>query len=85
MQRELTISLSEETYNGLMNLVGEQNASQFIEAALHSCLKNAREEYAVELPRHDGKKVVRIHSPRVVDRSLAERLKVEIIEENANA
>ena len=34
MQKELTISLSDETYQGLMNLVGEKNASQFIQSVL---------------------------------------------------
>ena len=34
MQKELTINLSDETYRGLIELVGEKNASQFVEAVL---------------------------------------------------
>ena len=85
MQRELTISLSEETYNGLMKLVGANNADQFIEAVLHSCLENPLEEYEVKLPLNNGRKIVYIRSPRLANHSSVDELKIEMIEENANA
>lgn len=79
MQREITVTLSEETYKGLMELVGEQNASQFIEAALRPHIFG--EEYEVKLPLNNGQKKIKIHSPHLVDRSSAEKLKIEMIEE----
>lgn len=71
MQKELTISLSDETYNGLMNLVGEQNASQFIESVLHPYILLV-----------ETNKTFKIHSPRLVDRSQIDRFKMELIEDN---
>lgn len=73
MQKELTINLSNETYQGLMNLVGEKKASQFIEAVLRP--------YIIIATKNQGFK---IHSPRLVDRMLADNFKLEMIEETEN-
>lgn len=81
MQRELTISLSDETYNSLMKLVGEQNASQFIELVLRPHISQITEEYEVLLPLNNGKKKVYLRSPKISHASV----NVEVIEENANA
>lgn len=70
MQKELTISLSDETYQGLMNLVGEKNASQFIEAVLRPHVFLAEEN-----------RTFKILSPRLADRSQMDYLKVELIED----
>ena len=82
MQKELTISLSDETYQGLMNLVGEKNASQFIEAVLRPHVSESKEEYEVKLPFNNGERKVYIRSPRLVNPSVEEFLKVELIEED---
>lgn len=74
MQRELTITLSEDIYTGLMELVGEQNASQFIEAALRPYILIGTK-----------KQSIKIHSPRLVDRSQADLFKMELIEQTDNA
>lgn len=79
MQKELTIKLSEETYNGLIELVGAENASQFIEAALRPHIFG--EEYEVKLPLNNGQKKIYLRSPHLVNRELADRLRVEIVEE----
>ena len=72
MSKELTINLDDELYAGLMNLVGEQKVSQFIESVLRRHLKkDSSEIYDVELPV-----APKIHSPR-----LADRLKIEIVKE----
>lgn len=85
MQKELTIKLSDETYTVLMSLVGKKNVSQFIESVLLSQLKNGSSEiYEVKLPATGENRRFKIHSPRLVDRSLSEKFKVEIIEENEN-
>ena len=79
MQKELTIKLSEETYKGLIELVGAENASQFIEAALRPHIFG--EEYEVKLPLNNGQKKIYLRSPHLVNRELADRLRVEIVEE----
>ena len=70
MQKELTISLSDETYQGLMNLVGEKNASQFIEAVLRPYILLAEEN-----------RTFKILSPHLADRSQMDFLKVELVED----
>ncbi len=71
MQKELTINISDETYQGLMQLVGEKNASQFIEAVLHPFILLASES-----------RTFRIHSPRLADRSQIDRFKLEMVEDS---
>ena len=82
MQKELTISLSDETYQGLMNLVGEKNASQFIEAVLRPHVAESKEEHEVKLPFNNGERKVYIRSPRLANPSVEEFLKVELVEED---
>lgn len=79
MQKELTIKLSEETYQGLMKLAGEENASQFIEAALRSHIFS--EEYEVKLPLNNGQRKIYLRSPRLLNNKSADKLKVEILED----
>jgi len=80
MSKELTINLDDELYAGLMKSVGEKNVSRFIESVMRSHLKNGSSEiYDVELPA-----IVKIHSPRLADRTLANRFKMEMIEETEN-
>jgi hypothetical protein len=73
MQKELTINLSDETYQGLMNLVGEKNASQFIESVLRPHVSES-----------NGDRIFKILSPHLVNPADAERLKLEIVEESSN-
>ncbi len=82
MQKELTISLSDETYRGLMNLVGEKNASQFIEAVLRPHVSQSKEEYEVKLPFNSGERKIYIRSPRLANPSDAEFLRVELVKED---
>jgi len=80
MSKELTINLDDELYAGLMKSVGEKNVSRFIESVMRSHLKNGSSEiYDVELPA-----IAKIHSPRLADRRLANRFKMEMIEETEN-
>ena len=60
-----------------MELAGEQNASQFIEAALRPHIFG--EEYEVKLPLNNGKKKVYLRSPRSTS-----KFKTEIVEEIGN-
>jgi hypothetical protein len=69
MQRELTINISDETYNGLMDLVGKQNAGEFVEAILRPYILLACKS-----------KTYKMLSPRLADSSQAERFKVEIVD-----
>lgn len=70
MQKELTISLSDETYQGLMKLVGEKNASQFIEAVLRPYILLAEEN-----------RTFKIHSPHLADPSQLDFFKVELVKD----
>lgn len=70
MQKELTINLSDETYQGLMKLVGNQDASRFVEAILRPYVLLA-----------DKKKAFKINSPRLADPSQIDHFKVEIVNE----
>ena len=70
MQKKLTINLSDEIYQGLMNLVGEKNASQFIESVLHPYILLAEKN-----------RTFKIHSPRLADRSQIDLLKVEFVKD----
>jgi len=80
MSKELTINLDDELYAGLMKSVGEKNVSRFIESVMRSHLKNGSSEiYDVELPA-----IAKIQSPRLADRTLANRFKMEMIEETEN-
>ncbi len=80
MQKELTINLDDELYTDLMNSVGEKNVSRFIESVLHSQLKTGSSEiYDVELPISP-----KVHSPRLADRTIADRFRVEMVEEIEN-
>ncbi len=72
--------MDDEIYAGLIESVGEKNVSRFIESVMRSHLKNGSSEiYDVELPA-----IAKIHSPRLTDRALADRFKVEMIEETEN-
>ena len=80
MQKELTINLDDELYTDLMNSVGEKNVSRFIESVVRSQLKNGSSEiYNLEIPV-----APKVHSPRLADRTLADRFRVEIAEESEN-
>jgi predicted CopG family antitoxin len=79
MSKELTINLDDELYTGLMKSVGEKNVSRFIESVLRSHLKNGSEIYDVIIPV-----APKIHSPRLADRTLADRFKMEMTEETEN-
>ncbi len=82
MQNEVTINLSDETYELLMTRVGKKDVSRFIESVLISQMKNGSSEvYDVKLPEN---RKFKIHSPRFADRSLSEKFKMKIIEENEN-
>jgi len=86
MSKELTINLDDEIYTGLMDLVGEKKASQFIESVLRSHLKKEFSKeiptiYDVEIPLNNGKRKVYLRSPRLKNPSQIEELKIEIIEE----
>ncbi len=80
MQKELTINISDETYQGLMNLVGEKNASQFIESVLRPYVSET-EEYTVKLPVHKGRKIY-VRSPHLVNPLDIHKLTVELTEED---
>ena len=84
MQKELTINISDETYENLMKLVGEKNASQFIESLLRPVVSESK-EYEVKIPLNNGERKVYIRSPRLANPSDIEKLKVELIEEPVNA
>lgn len=84
MQRELTINLSDKTYDRLMKLVGEKNASQFIESVLRPHVSESMEEFEVKIPRKNGDRIFKILSPHLVNPADAERLKLEIVEESSN-
>jgi len=79
MSKELTINLDDELYTGLIESVGEDNVSRFIESAVRSHLKNGSEIYDVILPPKP-----KIHSPRLADRTLADHFKMEMTEEIKN-
>ncbi|MBS1792261.1 MAG: addiction module antitoxin [Acidobacteria bacterium] len=68
MQKELTISLSDETYHSLMKLVGETNASQFIESVLRPYILLAEED-----------RTYKILSPHLADQTQAELVKPELV------
>ncbi len=80
MQKELTINISDETYRGLMNLVGENNANQFIESLLRSHIFKSEKD-VIELPPLDENRTYRIFSPRLADQSQAELLEVEFVKD----
>ena len=69
MKKELTINISDETYQGLINLVGEQNASRFIESVLRPYILPAEEN-----------RTFKILSPRLADQSQAELLELKFID-----
>ncbi|HMS38908.1 MAG TPA: hypothetical protein PKE69_01685 [Pyrinomonadaceae bacterium] len=74
MQRKLTISISDETYESLMNSVGKKNASRFIESLLRSNILKSEKD-VIKLPL-DESKTYRILSPRLADPSQADILEV---------
>ncbi len=77
--------MDDDLYKGLMKSVGEKNVSRFIESVLRSHLKkDSSETYDVKLPVIGKNQSFKIHSPRLADRTLADRFKMEIIEENEN-
>jgi len=85
MAKELTINLDDELYTGLINSVGEKNVSRFIESVMRSYLqKNSAKTYDVTIPVAADGRGLKIHSPRLADRTLADRFKMEIIEEAEN-
>ena len=63
-----------------MKLVGEKNASQFIESVLRPHVSESNEEYEVKLPLNNGERKIYILSPHLADPSDAEILKVELVE-----
>jgi hypothetical protein len=83
MQKELTISLEEKTYNSLIKLVGKENTSQFIEQILLPHVSDNLEEYEVKIPLTKGEKTVYLRSPRF--KNLPKNLKMELVEETVNA
>ena len=85
MQKELTISLSEETYRGLMELVGEKKASQFIEAFLSRYFSEYHEEYEVKLPFNDEKRKIYILSPHLANSIDLPKIKMEVLKEEVDA
>ena len=84
MEKELTISLSEETYRGLMELAGEEKASQFIEAVLRPYFSNYHEEYEVKLPSNEGERKVVILSPHLVKPTDLPKIKMEVVKEEVD-
>ena len=70
MQRELTVNLSDETYNGLLKLVGKRNASRFVEAVLRPYI----------LLAGNGRSF-KVSSPRLADPTEIEKFRVEIVNE----
>jgi hypothetical protein len=68
MQNELTINLNDETYQGLMKLVGKRDASRFVEAVLRPYILLA-----------EKKRTFKINSPRLADPTQIEQFKVEIV------
>lgn len=85
MQKELTINISDETYTGLMNLVGKKNASRFIESVLRPYLSESDELYEVKLPLNNGERKIYLRSPNLKYPSDVSRLRVSLVEENSNA
>ncbi len=85
MEKELTINLSEETYAGLMDLVGEANASEFIESVLRPYVSDSEVEFEVKLPRIGGKKRIYLRSPRLKNPEDYTRFRVTQIEKLTNA
>jgi hypothetical protein len=86
MQKELTIKLNDEVYDGLMNLVGEQNAGQFIESVLRPYVTEPTKEYEVKIPLNNGKRKIYLRSPRLKNPAdAAGKLEIEIIREDKNA
>jgi hypothetical protein len=83
MQKELTINISDEIYDDLMDSVGEENASRFIESLLRPVVSKSKEskEYEVKLPPHYKNQTFKIHSPRLADESQAELLELTFIKE----
>ncbi len=85
MQKELTINLSDETYRGLIELVGEKNASQFVEAVLRPYISKPKAEYEVKLPDViEGRKFY-ILSPHLANPSDTDLLKVELMKKDSDA
>ncbi len=80
MSKELTINLDDELYTGLIESVGEKNVSRFIESVVRSHLeKDSAEIYDVKIPA-----APKIHSPRLANRTLADRFKIGMVEEIEN-
>ena len=85
MQKEVTISIDGELYSGLMKSVGKKNVSRFIESVVRSYLENdSSQTYDVKLPILADNQTFKIHSPRLADRTLADRFKMEMFEETEN-
>ena len=85
MHKELTINLSDETYTGLMNLVGEKDAGQFIESVLRPYLSESDEVYDVTIPLSNGERKIYLRSPRLKNPSDVDRFRVDLVEKNSNA
>ena len=75
MHREITISLSDETYQGLIKLVGKKNTSQFIESVLLPYISESEEIYEVKVPLNNGKRKIYLRSPRLKNPSDANKLR----------
>lgn len=80
MQKELTISISDETYQGLMELVGEKNANQFIESVLRRHIFKSEKD-VIKLPPLNDNRTYRVLSPRLADPEQTEFLEVKHIKD----
>ena len=85
MQKELTINISDETYTGLMNLVGKKNAGQFIESVLRPYLSESEELFEVTLPLNNGERKIYLRSPHLKNPSDVYRFRVNLVEKNPDA
>ena len=85
MQRELTINLSDKTYERLMKLVGEKNASHCIETVLEPYTSEPDEDYEVTLPLNNGERKIHLRSLRLKNRADIDKFRLDMTKENADA
>jgi hypothetical protein len=84
MQKELVIKLNDDIYNGLMKLVGEKNASQFIESVLRPIVSETTEEFEVKIPLNKGERKIYLRSPHLKNSAFFDKLRLESDEDKAN-
>lgn len=68
-----------------MKLVGEKNASQFIETVLEPYTSEPEEEYEVTLPLNNGERKIYMRSPHLKNRADIEKFRLEMTKESADA